>query len=134
MNISTIREILAEEGFRPDIDEDGDITFKYQGYSILIMPDEDDELYLRFVLPNFWPIESEAEREQAVETSVKVTRRVKAAKVFPVKDQMWATVEIFLSSEKCLKDVLDRILSVLHVSVETFAEEMRKFSKIEAEG
>lgn len=134
MDISAIKEILAEEGYRPSLDDDGDITFKYQGYNILIMPDEDDKLYLRFVLPNFWPIESEVEREQAVEVSVKVTRRVKAAKVFPVKDQMWATVEIFLSSEKCLKDVLDRILSVLRASVEAFSEEMRAFSEIEDEG
>jgi hypothetical protein len=121
-----IVEILASEGFRPELDSENDIAFKYEGANCLVMFDDDDELYLRFVLPNFWPIENEKEREEAIRASVFTTKLIKAAKIFPVKDQMWSAVEVFLPSEEALRPVLDKILVVLAGAVSAFSEEMRK--------
>lgn len=44
-------EWLAQEGYRPTIDEDNDVTFKAEGYYFYIYNDSDSE-YLRILLPN----------------------------------------------------------------------------------
>jgi hypothetical protein len=52
---------LKEQGYQPDIDSDGDVTFKAEGGSFYIFVDEDDLELFRIVYPNFWEVESLAE-------------------------------------------------------------------------
>lgn len=130
MKTSEILEILAEEGYRPALDGDGDIQFKHEGYNCLVMVDEDQKSYLRFALPNFWPIDSEKEREQAIHAAVITTKTIKAAKIILVEENVWSVVEMFLPSEEAIKPILDQILTVMVVAVGTFSEEMRKLSDV----
>ena len=55
-----------------------------------------------------------------------VTRAVKAAKVFRVKDNMWCTVEAFHDPPENVQPVLIRSLRAIQAAVGRFAEEMRK--------
>lgn len=52
---------LADEGYRPYIDEDGDVSFKAQGYYLFIAVDNDSPNYLQLVMPSIKNIDMDAE-------------------------------------------------------------------------
>jgi hypothetical protein len=54
-------EWLSEEGYRPYVDEDGDVSFKAQGYYLYIAVDDDSPNYLQLVMPSIKTIDMEAE-------------------------------------------------------------------------
>lgn len=117
-----IMEYLREEGYLPKLDEDGDIVFKCEGRTYYVILDGSDEQFFRLVFPNFWSITDEDERAR-VETAAQVaTAKTKVAKVFPVKDDTWASVELFLPSAEAFNAVFSRSMSALRAAVQTFRE------------
>jgi hypothetical protein len=120
------RSYLAEEGYAPKIDSDGDVVFKYEGRMYCIVVDEEDEEYFNVVYPGFWPIESESERGKVAQAALHATARVKVVKVHPVRDNTWAAVEMFCSPPEAFKPVFQRSLRALRGAVEKFKEEMHK--------
>ena len=118
------RSYLAGEGYSPEIDDDGDILFKYEGHSFFIEVAEKDEEYFRVVFPNFWSIESEAERQKVSQASLHATHVTKVAKVFPVQDNTWAAIEMFCSPPEVFKASFRRCLIALQVSTKNFKEKM----------
>jgi hypothetical protein len=54
-------EWLSEEGYRPYVDEDGDVSFKAQGYFLYIDADEDSQNYLQLVMPAIKNIDVDSE-------------------------------------------------------------------------
>jgi hypothetical protein len=52
---------LYNEGYRPYVDEDGDVSFKAQGYYLYISVDSDDPEYLQLVMPSIKTIDMDAE-------------------------------------------------------------------------
>jgi|CXWL01.1.fsa_nt_gi hypothetical protein len=119
-----IKEVLSKRGYNPQIDENNDLIFRHEGWVYIVQVYEDDPLSFRIMLPNFWLIESEAERKSANHTAQDVTYRVKVAKVFLVKDQVWISVELFLSSEEGFITVLDRCMSTLSGAANLFGSIM----------
>ena len=88
-------EFLQEEGYRPSIDDDGDIMFKSQGSTLFIRTYNDDDVYLKVMLPGFWSIESDQERAKVYYVANKVASEYKVAKVNVIKDNTYASCEIF---------------------------------------
>ncbi|MFM7058132.1 MAG: hypothetical protein ACKO2P_14530 [Planctomycetota bacterium] len=123
--ISVILEHIRSEGYVPTIDNDGDILFKCEGRSYFVILDENDEQFYRLTFPNFWSIEDEAERERVVQASSVATAKTKVAKIFPVKDDTWASIELFLSNAEQFNSVFARSLSALQAAVRTFREAMQ---------
>ena len=121
-----LMDFVAEQGYRPEIDKDGDIHFKYEGGDYFLCLDEKDTTYYRLLFPGFWPIESENERQKAVLACVHATAQTKVAKVYIVNSNVSASVEMFYDPMSDVKRVFPRTLSALKHSVATFAEEMRK--------
>jgi hypothetical protein len=117
---------LTSQGYVPRPDADGDVDFKFEGRRYCIMVDEDDEAFFHLVLPNFWRLDSEAEREQAVKAAALVTERAKVAKVFLVRDNVFASVEMFCDPPECVTEVFARCLHALAGSARHFAEAMRE--------
>ena len=122
-------DFLEEEGFRAEIDDDGDVVFRHEGGTYIITV-EDDEEFFRLIFANFWSLDDLPEKAQAVRVAHDVTRAVKAAKVFRVKDNMWCTVEAFHDPPENFQPVLIRSLRAIQAAVGRFAEEMRKDSAI----
>ena len=118
-------ETLAEEGYRPKIDEDGDLVFKAEGRLLVIRLYPDDTEYFQLVLPNFWEIESEEERAQALIAANEATRTSKVCKIFLTKDNTCASIEMLLPSADLFPKVLGRSIYALRNGVEHFAKKMR---------
>lgn len=116
-------QILTRQGFTPEVDEDGDILFMFEGMHYVILID-DDEQFFRLVFPNFWPIDDEPERARAIEAALRVTAAVKAAKVFVNGDNLSASIEMFVESPAAVAGVLRRCLSALQSAANSFRKEM----------
>ena len=119
------RAHLSEEGFSPKIDSDGDVIFKFEGRSHFISVNAEDENFFRLIFPNFWPIENEDERKKVNAAALQATAKTKVAKIFPVKDNVCASIEMFCSPPEVFKAVLTRSLNALRAGVENFREGMQ---------
>ena len=118
---------LATEGFRPDIDPDGDVAFRCEGWAYVILIDETDENYFALLCPNFWEIENEGELDRALVAANYATRTTKVAKIFLRSDNKntSASLEMFFDGPEGFERVFSRALSALRTGVRTFADHMR---------
>jgi hypothetical protein len=121
----TYLEFLQGEGFRPEVDEAGDISFKCEGRVYYLMVDEDDPAYFRLLFPNFWSIDSEAEHQRAVLAAAEVTAEIKVAKVYVMNADTQAAAEMFLAAPAQLAPVFDRALRALQGAVRRYCEIMQ---------
>jgi len=121
-------DFLAEEGYRPYMDEDGDVVFKSEGLTYVIITEEEDEEFVSLVLPNFWSIDSEKELARALKAANEVNRSIKAVKVYVRKDgkNTIAAVEMFVKTPESFNLVFERSLRALKGAVARFAELMRE--------
>lgn len=121
------KNYLINQGYRPEVDEDGDIFFKREGRGFYIFPNENDKEYFRISLPNFWSIENEAERLQVLEACNYTNALTKVVKVHTVKNNtnVWASVEMFLKNPQDFEPIFERSCRAIISAVESFAEKMR---------
>ena len=122
------RDYLNEEGYRPSIDEDGDVAFKFEGGNYFISIYEDDEEYFQLVYPFFWEIENDEERERAIAACIETTRGQKSVKVFMVKDNndVSAATEAFFAAKEDVKRIFPRYLHSIQSGIAAFREIMRR--------
>lgn len=124
--VRVFSDFLRGEGYAPTTDSDGDIVYKCEGRVYLVILDEGDNEFFRIVYPGFWSIESPEERIRVERAALKACADTKVAKVFPIRDNTWATIEIFCANIEQAKAVFRRSMSALQTAVATFVEEMRK--------
>jgi hypothetical protein len=117
---------LRDRGYEPYIDQDGDVQFRDQGLTYYLRIDAEDPSFLRLVLPNFWPIESEVEYEHARRACGEINRQVKAVKVYLQSNNVWLTVENFMASPESLPTYFDRCLDAAQFGVRAFRVEMQR--------
>ncbi len=115
---------LKTEGYSPTADSDGDVVFKHEGLTYIIFAAEDDKEYFRIALPNFWRIENEQERQKVIAAAVDATAGVKVGKVYPVGNNVWASVELLIDPIEGFSKVFRRSLLILRASVQRFREKM----------
>lgn len=122
---------LKKEGYVPELDSDGDVKFKKEGYGyfIDISAQERDPHYLRIIFPNFWSIDNDLERLEVLAAADYVNSDIKVVKLYTVKDNVWATVEIFLANKQDFKEIFPRLMSVLSGGIESFAKKMKQIRK-----
>ena len=125
MRAETIRAYLSEEGYAPKTDADGDLIFKFEGGAYIIIVDEQDQEFYRIIYPNFWSIDSDAERAQVVKACEAATGKTKVAKVYTVKNDTWACIEMFMASPEHMNLVFKRSMSALRGAVQNFREVMQ---------
>jgi hypothetical protein len=118
-------EILAKEGYRPEIDADDDIHFKSEGYNYWILG-TDDEQFVQITLPNFWSIEDDDELGRALLAASAVSRGIKIAKVYARGDlaDMFITAEQFLARDQDLAVIIDRLIGTVRAARDMFSTEM----------
>lgn len=116
---------LADEGFRPTLDADGDVVFKVEGYMYYISIEEDEEFF-RLIFPNFWPLETEVERTRAEAIALRLTSRMKVVKVLPTERGVLATIEMFSPTPDSVFPIFQRSIQAIQGAVRAFVEEMRR--------
>jgi len=119
------RDYLTREGYRPSVDSDGDVVFKREGKTYLIIVDEKDKSFFRIILPNFWKIEDDNERLRILEACDYANSFSKVAKIHTVKDNVWAVVELFLAKPQDFEPVFERSCRALDHALSNFADKMK---------
>lgn len=103
-------------GYKPQIDDDGDIFVRYQMKSFYFLVGEEDENYIVVTLPQFVDV-NEGEETQALAVCNKITRDIKLAKVYI--DQSFKSVsancEFFYTDEECLKICSEHAMIILGI-------------------
>ncbi len=115
---------LKGEGYSPESIKEG-VVFKAEGKTYVIMVDENDEQFFRLVFPNFWSIDNDKERVKVVAASAQATAATKVAKIFPVENNTWGTIELFVASPDAFKGVFTRSMGALQAAVQNFVQAMK---------
>jgi len=123
--ISSIYEFLAEEGYRPEIQDSGNLAFKAEGRRYVIILDDEDVNFIRFCAMNLTS-HFELTWGQAVEYSNKVNSKFKIAKASCIERD--GVIRVSVDSEHCYSkvehfiDQLDRLLGAIRNAVDYFYE------------
>ena len=117
---------LHDEGYKPTVDGDGDVLFKRDGRTYFIQVHPGDPEYFRLVLPGIMKVDNEETRAKALAAADQANARSKAAKVYTVKDLVWASVELYVKAPEDFKGVFNRALSGLDNGVSNFAQKLRE--------
>lgn len=117
---------LQAEGYSARIDEDGDVVYKKEGRTYFVDVDEKDDQFFRICFPNFWKIDSEEERQRVLVACDYSNALSKVAKVFIVRDNVWASIELFFGDEEHFKPVFERCMSALENGVRNYVKKMNE--------
>jgi hypothetical protein len=122
-------EFLKAEGFRPSVDENGEVCFRFEGGHYVAQFQPDDPEYARLLYPYFWPLRNDDEVRRAFAAANEVTKLTKAAKVFVVADRgrgdVCASIESFVQCPEQFEAGLGRSLRTLQIATRRFGEQMR---------
>lgn len=121
--------VLQSLGFKPQIDDDGDIFVRYQMKTFYVMgANSDDEDYLVVVFPQMYEVD-EGEETKVLAACNKITREIKLAKVYigQTLKNVSASCEFYYNGEESLKTCLDKAIEILGMVRLTFIKTMRSF-------
>lgn len=121
--------VLQSLGFKPQIDDDGDIFVRYQMKTFYVMgANSDDEDYLVVVYPQMYEV-NEGEETKVLATCNKTTREIKLVKVYidQTLKNVSASCEFYYNGEESLKTCLDKAIEILGMVRLTFIKTMRSF-------
>ena len=119
-------EFLRDEGFRPVVDEDGDIVFKAEGRPYVLFNTNDDPELFRLGAVNIWPISDPDEEMVALRAASEISARFKVAKAFVTPGpSVFVTVEFLSGDPTAFTQVFGRALSILQSAVSEFRSDMQ---------
>lgn len=121
--------VLQSLGFKPQIDDDGDIFVRYQMKTFYVMgANSDDEDYLVVVFPQMYEV-NEGEETKVLAVCNKITREIKLTKVYidQTLKNVSASCEFYYNGEESLKTCLDKSIEILGMVRSTFIKTMRSF-------
>lgn len=116
---------LSHEGYKPEVDEDGDVRFKRESKTYFINVDAADTSSFRLVLANIWPMDNEEERAEVRIAMDHCNALAKVAKAYMVRDNVWVAIETFIARPEDFKVIFQRSLTALDHGVGLFARRMR---------
>ena len=115
-----ILDHLQAMGF--EIDELGDsgYVFNYEDVNYVYIPEEEDQQFLRIVIPNMFDVTDE-NRDAVLEASNEVSVRLKYAKVSIMHEtSVWAVYEHYLHTTENLYELLEHIIQSLAATAQFF--------------
>lgn len=119
-----VLEAIEKLGYKPKVDDDGDIIIRYQMKSIFVLMGDEDDRYLSVMLPQFHEIE-DGEETLVLATCNKLTRDIKLLKVYV--DQTFknvsATCEFYFTDTESLEQNIENSLNLLGVTRSLFRKE-----------
>lgn len=121
--------VLQSLGFKPQIDDEGDIFVRYQMKTFYVMgSNSDDEDYLVVVFPQMYEV-NEGEETKVLAVCNKITREIKLTKVYidQTLKNVSASCEFYYNDEESLKTCLDKAIEILGMVRSTFIKTIRSF-------
>lgn len=121
--------VLQSLGFKPQIDDEGDIFVRYQMKTFYVMgSNSDDEDYLVVVFPQMYEV-NEGEETKVLAVCNKITREIKLTKVYidQTLKNVSASCEFYYNDEESLKTCLDKAIEILGMVRLTFIKTIRSF-------
>lgn len=118
------KEIILDQlkamGFEPIELGDVGFVFKYEDMNYLYMPDDDDEQFLRIVIPHLFEV-TEENRMAVLEAMHETSLLLKYAKVnIMYESAAWAVYEHRLTSTDNLPELLEHIIRLLEAAAHVF--------------
>jgi hypothetical protein len=117
-------------GYKPEIDNDGDIMLRFQMKTVFVLTGDEDEKYVSVMLPQFHEI-VDGEETLVLAVCNKMTRELKLVKVYV--DQTFknvtATCEFFYANEETLEECLVHSLELLGVVRSVFRKNKTELSE-----
>lgn len=109
-----ILEAIESLGYKPTIDDDGDICVRYQMKSIFFLTGQEEERYISALLPQFAEV-NEGEEMLTLAVCNKIIRDVKLAKVYidQTLKKVSACCEFFYTDMESLKNNVEQSLNIL---------------------
>lgn len=111
-----ILRVIEGLGYKPQVDDDGDVMIRYQMKTIFVLVGDEDDTYTLLTMPNFCDVEDGAEHI-ALAVCNKLTRDLRSAKVYV--DQTFkyvsANCEFYYTDEASLKLNIENTLKILGV-------------------
>ena len=118
------KEIILDQlkamGFEPIELGDVGFVFNYEDMNYLYMPDDDDEQFLRIVIPHLFEV-TEENRVAVLDAMHETGLMLKYAKVcIMYENAAWAIYEHRLASTDNLAELLEHIIRVLEAAAHVF--------------
>lgn len=117
-------EFLRSQGFKYELDEDGDLFFKYQMRNFLYYANDDDQGFFQIAMPAIFDV-TEDNREAVLEAANSVTASIKVAKVVIIGEKVWLFAELLLDSTPVYDDIVPRVLDILMGTQQQFYEALQ---------
>ncbi|MBL7775901.1 MAG: hypothetical protein JNK89_07845 [Saprospiraceae bacterium] len=115
---------LSQEGYLPNIDQDGDVQFKREGKTYFIPVKEDDPGFFAVYLINIYDVTPD-NMLAVLQACNKVTANTKVSKVQVIEDKkVWITCETYVSHPEEGMKIFTRCLSSIASAYNSFREEM----------
>lgn len=110
---------LNSQGFRCNLDEDGDAFFKYEGANMYVSVDKQDPLFLKIVMPSIYEVENNYVK--VLEAVNKVTAQIKVVKALLIQNRVHLVIEMFVDTTPEVDDFFERCCDILIASRREFA-------------
>ena len=112
---------IVDLGYKAEIDADADIKFESESNTYFLILDDRDPVFFRLAYPNFFPLESDEDRRRGLEAANYANRLTKVAKVtVTAKNNVWASIEMFLPEKDDFKKVFPRSFETLRKATSRF--------------
>lgn len=123
--------VLETMGYKPTVDNDGDVMLRYQMKTVYVLGTQQEEsTYLVVMLPQFYEM-NDGEEIKTLTVCNKLTRDVMLAKLYidkTLKD-VTASCEFYYCDEECLCSQLEHALDIIGQVRSTFHKAMREFDE-----
>lgn len=115
---------LQEQGFKCNLDQDGDAIFKYEGANMYVSVDKDDPLFFKIVMPSIYEVENNYSK--VLEAVNKVCTRIKVIKALLVQNRVHLVIEMFVDTTPEVDDFFERCCDILIAGRRAFAEALNE--------
>ncbi len=111
-----ILRVIEGLGYKPQVDDDGDVKIRYQMKTIFVLVGDEDDTYTLLTMPNFCDVEDGAEHI-ALAVCNKLTRDLRLAKVYVDHTFKYvsANCDFYYTDEASLKLNIENSLKILGV-------------------
>lgn len=114
-----VLDFLRKQGFLPEVNDKGNLVFKYQMCTFLYINNDEDEEFFQLIMPAIYDVTDE-NRDVVMDAANKVNQRLKVCKAVILDDEVWLFFEILLDSSPDVSTIIPRALGILQGARQEF--------------